>query len=522
MLQQIIITLLIVILVFLIRFIFSKTRSGVNRWFRPVALFLTAVMVQLIVISSGGFFSPFLILLYLFTLGTSFLLNVPASVSFLGFSLIILIAHVWLNQHLLALFKEDPFSVILYLISFIVIIPLAELLNRHYFIKDVLSKILSENLHLGQQREESILKGLNEIVLVTDKKLKILSVNQAAEEAINLSTSQIIDHSLLDIMPIKHKDGTKATIETLSIPQILEDKTARIIDDFYLSKSGVGFIPITIQVRPIVDLKGEVNQLVFVFKERQLSGIYSSMHGDLDLAHKKHQVIFEEFTKMLSQTRSGSLKFQAELLRKIEEDLLVAQEIEDHPIKESILFTDVAEACKEALEGKEELAKGTNVTLQFILSPQEIAETSLLDLKAQNIPERAVFGVSDFTVPIDQRWLQLILEKLLDMAIFLSSGQKEGKVEILVLREDTKGVNVQIITSHPVITNKLQTELLTLYFGQLRTIANLRLGSGLEGFIAYTIANQLKIPLSIGSGQYPPRLSFLLKLPKDRIQNASS
>lgn len=503
-LQQIIIVLLIVILIFLKQFVFSKTKPISDRWVRLTILFLSALFVQLVVISSGGFLSPFLILLHLFTLGTSFLLNLPTSVIFLMLSLIILSANIWLNQNLLILFKEDPFSPALYFISFIVIIPLIQILNRNYHIKDVLSRILSENLHLGQQREKSILQGLNELVLVTDENLKILSVNQAVEKITKLSATEIIGSSLVGIFPIKYKDGSQASTQTLSISQMIQDKAARIISDFYLDQSGVS-MPITIQARPIVDLKGEVNQFVFVVKEGNLKEASSEMHRDLDLAHKNLQAVFEEFEKTLSQTNSDNLKLKAELLRKIEEDLLIAQEIEDHSIRENHEFPDVAEVCKRALEGKREFAKNLNVPVQFILSPEENVET----------PEAALQGVSVFEVPIDPRWLQIILEKLLDIAILLSSEQNGSQVGVLVSRQENKIINVDVVAYRLVIQDQLREKLLTEYFGQLGTNTNLRLGSGLEGFIAQTVADQLKVPLTVKSQQNPSGLIFSLKLSKD-------
>jgi len=514
-LQQIIIILL-VILILSYRFIFSKSKPALARWFRPILLLLTAAMVQLIVISTGGFFSPFLIMLHLFTLGTSFLLNLPASISFLGLSLIVLTVNIWLNQTLLALSQEDPFSIVLYFISFIVIIPLAQIINHSYHIKDALSKILSENLYLGQRREESIIKGLNELILVTDKNLKILSINHAVEEVINLTSDEILGHSLLEILPIKFKDGSQATMQNLSISQILQDKTTRIISDFYLDRPGKVPTQITIQVRPIADFTGKINQFVFVLKERQLEGMYSAIHKDLDLAYRREQLVFGELQKALAQTRVNSLQLRAEILRKIAEDLLIAQEIEDHPIIENISLSDVAEVCQKALKDSQGFAKSLNVTAEFKLALEETAEVSLLSLKGQKVPEAALSGVSDFGVLIDPKWLEVILEKLLEIAILLASEQKEGRVEILPLRQGDRNINVTVISFHANVPEKVKEDLLTEYFGNLATTTNLRLGSGLEGFIAQTIAKELKVPLSVKVEQRPPSLTFLLELSKDR------
>lgn len=514
-LQQIIITLLIAILLFFNRFISSKIRTLLVGWGRLVLLFLIATIVQLVVISTGGFLSPFLILLHLFIIGTSFLLNVRASASFLVFSLVVLVANIWLNHNLFLLFKDDPFSITLYFVSFIVIIPLAQLLSKNYYIKDVLSKILSENLYLGQQREESIVQNLNELVLVTDKNLKILSINQAVEQTVKMLATQILGSSLFDILPIRYKGKDKPSPQNLSIEQILADKTTRIIDDFSLNRSGMESMPIRIQIHPVVDLKNEVSQLVFVLKDRRPEHIYSEIHRDLDQAHKKHQAIFDEFIKTIEQSKLNNLKLKAELLRKIEEDLLIAQEIENHPIKENISFPDVAELCRNALALKKEFADSLSVATQFSLPVEESAEKSLLTLKDQQVSTQAL-RVSDFSVPIDPRWLQVILEKLLDLAILLASGQKSATVRILLSRKDVKTINVEVSSSYPAVPNKLQGEFLSQYFGSLEKETNLRLGSGLERFIAQTTADQLKLPLLIRSLQNPARLSFILELSKDR------
>lgn len=520
--QQLISVLIIAILILLNRFIFPRTKRGITLWVRLTSLFLGALIVQLIVLSTGGFFSPFLILIHMFALGSSFLLNLPSSVVFLLFSLIVLVANIWWSANLMMLFKDDPFSVALYFASFVVIIPLAQLLNSSYYIKDILSRILSEKLNLGQQREESILRGLNELVLVTDKDLKLLSVNQAVEKVIGLSSPQILNQKLLDILPLKCKDGSRPTPQKLSVPQMLSDRSARIMEDFYLDTELEGArTPVTVQARPIADLNDKVSQIVFIIKESQLESIYSTMHADLDAAYKRHQAIFDEFQKVLSQTKFSSLELKAYLLGKIEEDLLIAQELEDHIIKENPGFPDMAEICQKSLKSKEEFAKNLKVSLQFVLPSEETAEAARLSLIQQEIPPKTL-SVSDFAVPVDSKWLAILLEKLLDIAILLASGQEKGEVQLLVQKEGTNAVNVVLSVTAISIADQLQNQLLMQYFGELKNSTNLYLGSGLEGVIAQKIATQLKLPLTVKSKQYPQRLVFQLQLLKDRFKNMSS
>ncbi len=515
-LQQIIALFLVGMLIILNRFIVKRANSTIATLSHVVLLFLAAVIVQLIVLSSGGFFSPFLILLHLFTLGSSFLLNLQASVSFLVFALMALIASVWFNPEFLTLFKSDPFSVALYVISFIVIIPLVQLLNRTYNVKDTLYKILSENLQIGKLREKSILQGLSELILITDGDLKILSVNQAVEILVKLSSEQISGKSLLETISLKYKDGTKGSKDNLSINQVIKDHAARIIKDFFLAGED-GSTPVTIQVRPIVDLQGKVSQFVFVIKEGSIPSEYSLMHGDLDQAQKKSQMVFEDFKNRLSQAKIPlNLRIEAEFLRKMEEDLFIARELEDHIIKENIKLFDIAEICQQTVLKLSDLAKYLNVSLEFILPSEELSEKALLNLKQKQVSD-ATLSISDFSVLIDPKWFFILIEKLLEIAILLSFGERERKVQVSLSKENNV-INVNVGLSYPVLAEQARAQLLVKYYDQMGIKTNLRLGSGLEGFIAQRISTDLNIELEVKSEYYPSRLTFNLKLSKNRAK----
>ena len=58
-LQQITALLLIIILFILNRFVFSRSRQALTLWPRLVLLLFSSLIIQLIVLSTGGFFSPF-------------------------------------------------------------------------------------------------------------------------------------------------------------------------------------------------------------------------------------------------------------------------------------------------------------------------------------------------------------------------------------------------------------------------------------------------------------------------------
>src|SRR3990170_8553514 len=100
LLQQIIAMLLIILLLLSGRLFFTKPKPAESNLSHSILLFLGSLIIQLLVVSTGGFFSPFMILLHLFTLGTSFLLNLRTSISFLVLSILILIFSTLFNQQM--------------------------------------------------------------------------------------------------------------------------------------------------------------------------------------------------------------------------------------------------------------------------------------------------------------------------------------------------------------------------------------------------------------------------------------
>ncbi len=111
-LQQIITLLLIVLIILSGRVILVRSTLSKNKYVRFILMFLSSAVVQLLIISTGGFFSPFLILFHLFTLGISFLLNSLSAIGFLIFSVLLLILGALFDRQMLALVLTDPVIVI--------------------------------------------------------------------------------------------------------------------------------------------------------------------------------------------------------------------------------------------------------------------------------------------------------------------------------------------------------------------------------------------------------------------------
>ena len=512
-LQQIIAFLLAVLLIFSSRVVFSRSPKIQGLKAHYILLFLTASFVQLLVISTGGFYSPFLIVLHLYTLGSSFLLNSRSSLSFLVLSVALLVMNILLNSQMLALFQDDPGTVLLYFVSFVVVIPLAQFLMYTYHIKDTISKILKEYIQIGEKREESILQGLSEIVVVTDKNLTVISVNESAEKSLGVNAAGIIGKSLLAAVPLKDEAKNPIKAEALSADKVIADKTTRIIQGLLFQfKSDTQPRRVIVQARPITDSDGEVNQIVFIINDALISDSWQR-HSDLEQSRAKFRSLAENLTKSLLGSKLNDKALWAELLVNIEEDLLTAQEIEDHLIKQIISFQDVAFMAKEIVSSKQQLASGLGIYLNFVLPKEEIAENALLSLAESDFPKEAL-PVSGFTIPTDKKWLEEVLKKAVDLFLLLASEKSGTKVQLAVIKQGDKAIIISLSCPYPPLDPRQQTELFTQYYGSLQTTTNLKLGSGLEGFIIKSVTSQLNIPLTVKVADSPPCLVLELSLAK--------
>ncbi|MBI3486452.1 PAS domain-containing protein [Candidatus Daviesbacteria bacterium] len=513
--QQIIVVLMIALLIGFSRILSGSakisSKNQLSSILNYLILFISALIVQLLVFSTGGIYSPFLILLHLFTLGTSFLVSLKSSVSFLTFSLLILITNLWINPDQLRLIKDDPGTVLLYFASMVVIIPLANLLASKYHLKEQLSSILSKQVKVG----ESILESLNELVIVTDTNLQIISVNEAVKRMFNLNDAEVANKNMLDIVKIKDNFGKDASLQSLSVDKVLVEGNTRIVSGFLLyTPARVIPFNITVQIRPIKDAEAKVDQLSFVITEGNRIGDLST-HLNIEEAKKRQSLRFQALQKILTSNVSSShtTNIIGLLLEKNEQDLLNAIELEDHSMDEKITLIDVAALLRDLKNQKLKLAQSLGVDLKLLLPEKETREKSLLALKPTTLSNNNFLPSSDFLVPLSVKWFSLMVDKLLDICLLLASNQKNPYSRIYLSHTNNLLINLTISASYPLIQSQHDQDLLlSEYYGQSFESSNLNFGSGLEGFIAKTISSHLNIPILIKSHTNPSQVEFVLYL----------
>ena len=101
------------------KYLFSKYNISPSALIKLLLLFLISFLIQLLISSTGGFFSPLLTVLHISILGFGLLLGFRLAFIFLGLSLSILFYKLTLNPELYQIFISDFNSILLYSSSLI-------------------------------------------------------------------------------------------------------------------------------------------------------------------------------------------------------------------------------------------------------------------------------------------------------------------------------------------------------------------------------------------------------------------
>ena len=404
--QQIVSVTLLFSVVFLGKFNNVKKQS--TPWQTSLAVLLSSFLVQMLVISSGGLYSPLLIIIHLYTLGAIFLLNSKTPIYFLFFSLLVLIGQIRYDPILSATFFNDPWTAVIYGMSFLIIIPLALYLSHNYFMKDAFTNLLKNYIQMQERKADSILTALNDLVVVTNQKLEILSVNISVEKYLQQDKDDILGKNLFDIFTFKDISGLPGTTSSLSIDAAMLDKASHFVDGFMLETVGnIKPKPVLIQVRPLTDEAGKISQIVFVMSE---PGIQPNVpiHQSLAEALKRKNSLLDSFAAIRSATSYESIKAKIGLVTHIEEDIYLNAELEDHSPNEKPILADMVVLSSRIIEQNRPLSEflATNILLNY--EDPEAKEAAFIKLHESKTSD-ADLAPSIYSLPVEEKFIGVII-----------------------------------------------------------------------------------------------------------------
>lgn len=479
---------------------------------KRTVLFVSSLLVQVIIISSGGLYSPLLILIHIFTLGAIFLLGSRSPIFFLIFSLGVFIFHISFDRNLYQFFQNDPWTIVIYTLSIIIVIPLALYLAHSNKIKDQFNNFLKDYIDVSEKKQKSILTALSNLVIITDKNLGVISINIATERLLRTSVSQVAGKSIADILILKDSRGDKVPFDSLPIKQAFSDKATHFVEGYFLETQIQALAkPVVLQIRPLTNSSGEIIQVVFVLTD-PLVKIGFNTHPSLKEAMERRDLLLNYLTTPHPQLSPLSSQQTIFLIAHTEEDILTAQEMEDHPLQEVIGFIDLVTLIKQIIDSKTYFYQcfGDIPTLEF--EDENKSEAAYLDLH-QDISS-VNLKPSIYSAPVDSYLLKIIIEKILDIAVFIASDDiNKQKAQINLSFGLDKNIEVRITCPNPALNQNDLPNLFTRYYPGVKAL-QLQKSSGLEGYIAGKIAGTIHLPVDIRLDERLKTISFELVISK--------
>ena len=508
--QQLIPVLLILDIV-----IASRIKSSDNQKLtlpKLFILFTSSLLVQVIVISSGGFYSPLLILLHIFTLGAILLLGSSSPIIFLMSSLGVLIFHISYDRNLYQFFQNDPWAVAIYALSIVIVIPLALYLSHSNSVKTKFNNFLRDYIEMSEKRQKSILTALSNMVIITDKNLNINSINIAVERLLRTSIHQVQGKQISELLILKNTQGIRILFNDLPVKQALQDKATRIVEGYSLETKIESLPkPVTIQIRPLTNPSGEITQIVFVLTD-PLIKIGLNTHTSVNEAIKKRDQFLGLLTNSASPLSETSAKQAILTITHIEEDILTTQEIEDHPLQEVIGFVDVVTLTQQAISSKAYFYQSIGNIPEFKFEDEDKSEAAFLNL---HLDQMHPLNLSKYTAAVDSYLLKIILEKLTDLSVFMA-GSNKAQISISLIPDYVK---IEIAFPNPDLSEKdLPNFYLRNYPGVKLT--SLQKSSGLEGYIAGKIARAIGLNIETTINPFKKIVTMKLTIQKQaKIHN---
>lgn len=509
--QQIISVVLLFSVILLGKFNGVKKQS--TPWQTGIAVLLSSFLVQMLVISSGGLYSPLLIIIHIYTLGAIFLLNSKTPILFLIMSLAVLGGQLKYDPILVATFANDPWTAVIYGLSFLIIIPLALYLSHNYFMKDAFTKILKNYISMQEQKEVSILTALNDLVVVTDQNLSIVSVNISVEKYLQRDKQDILGKKLFDIFNFKDLSGTSGNTTSLSIDAALQDHASHFVEGFMLETAGtIKPKPVLVQIRPLADAKGQISQIVIVMSE-PVAKREEHSHQSISEAIKRKNALLDSFAHIAPNTSYDGVKDKIGLITHIEEDIFLSQELEDHTISEKPTLADIILLTTQKINEEQNLADFLGVKVDLKYADPDATESAYVKLH-ESLTQDIDLSPSIYSLPIEKRLVGIIISKMLEIGMIIASATPYKLITIEASQDNDHKLYLKVQIPNPGLEEGEVADILVLNNPSTGQKTRLQNGSGMEGFIFKKLCTILNIPFQIQLASNKAKIEIQIVLDK--------
>lgn len=503
---------LILLIVILEKIGFPKIKQFSKKLVLFFALLPITLFIYLLVLSTGGLASPFLILTHFFSIGLAFLISPQISVSYTVATMATFIYTLAFNQTAKEFLSQSPLAVILYFTAYIAIIPLSYILAKEYKFREEWGRILEKEIATSKEQEEKLLMNINDAVFVLNANFNLVYLNQAAMKLTGHNI-EILGKNYFNIFSFKDKDGRNLEPFQLPLEQTLTSKTQSIVEDIQIMTKEKIFLHIDLKVLPAIGAEGPLG-VILVVEDRSKKDIESKHKKTSSLLGLARFLSFLNSQKIqlqqlgrgnFTQNQIGSLVKQNRELEHLATDFIYTLIMESGEIGGLSSLVDIGDLIQEVIFEQKQLAQEYGVTLTH---KTRIAEASPVAPKSTlKIPiEKGIFPKTNIVGNIT--WIKDSMYRILEIIFRLS--QKGDNIEINVIRSEGLAA-ICINTKIAKIPPESAFELFEKFYGKLQDLPQLSESSGFEGFIAKSLIERMGGNINVskdGSGSLIFTITF--------------
>jgi hypothetical protein len=514
--QYITMAVLIIGLIFFQKFIFTASNARKVAVIRWLFLFFSSMLVELLVYSTGGFYSSFFVMLHFFALGLGFFLSLKASLFFVFLSALGLLVHLKIDPRLATTLAEDPGSLTLYFMSYFIILPFCYFLAQQFQLKAKLANILEKEVSANK----IILGEINELVFITNLDLKILSVNDTVERALMLSRTEIVSKPIFDILYLRTKNNSFVNADHPLIKDFLTQKVQKRLTEINMyAKNNPAPFNVVVDIKPVADLQGTVEQITFIITNTQTTAKTDSSPDTLSIIKSlqiKQQATLEDLKDKLISGKLAHLAGQLYLAKNWGEDSMLLTEIKQINDDKVPSFVDLAQFTSNMVSQNQEFSHLINNTLSYNLAFS--SQTKLAPLPPGLNLSAIQMTSPYFSTSISIKWFGILLNKLIFIANLLSVATPQKTVLVQVDLYNESIVRIKIAVSGISLLPEEKKMLFIKGYGTLGSSSHLKFASGLEGIFAQQIAAALNVTLDSEYDNTARTLSLVLYIDKKSKQ----
>lgn len=245
---------------------------------QAIFLFFIVFFLLLLVSATGGFFSPFFILIHLVSLGFAFLFAFRTAILFLISAVTAMLFNVYFLWEAGIVAQDVPLLVV-YLVSLGVIIPFSAMVASRYHLKGETLDYLFKQFFISRTEELVILGNIEEGIITLDRRFSITRLNEIAQTLTGYKEDELSEHNFFSMFTFKDKDGALVGKSNFPMERLLSTQMTFREGLLSMSKKDGSFFNVDFKISSILGVSGGVEGLLFIF--RDLTGMYEFAEKDL-------------------------------------------------------------------------------------------------------------------------------------------------------------------------------------------------------------------------------------------------